>query len=509
MSDLSAMLWELHQSQIQILHPKRAFLSLDLRDVSKSSGSTNSRTTDFDGSLWQEPIQEWMQTHAIESFFLFLNRQREESWQNPPVQQHYQELVSFQQNLHFCKGCVWKKNIRTDSEIAHILKTEVARPLEILATQQEAAVLSSHQAFSLKTVCIPKPWGFEEWYTGVEKRGIVEIRTAEGATELPYALALFRQAYLKNHPEQLILLKTLNPVAEEVLGDLYLEMHEQKWEVYIVIEIDHQAWPSGEGIIKAGLHAEKVREYQKRHGEQWAKPYLQDFENQILAYQKIRRTIDQQLDKMRKTQAIALNTPLSPEQTQTFLETIPREQQKEEKRLRDQLYRFVGDLKVSVGDIIAFPTHQMHSLQHGIRVIEFQTPHYERLIVMFGQKVLTQDHWDTTQALAVMKPEVYFPPQLEELEKTKTRKVERFVEFPDFSADRITIAAQSEYSDQTGEGYHLLIGVTGEGTLHSSAIETPLLQPKEGWFLPASLDTYTIRNTCQAPLVYLRATPKL
>ena len=54
--------------------------------------------------------------------------------------------------------------------------------------------------------------------------------------------------------ESLILLKTLNPVAEKTIGDLYYELHEKKWEVYIVTEIDKTAWPSGKGIILSLIH---------------------------------------------------------------------------------------------------------------------------------------------------------------------------------------------------------------------------------------------------------------
>jgi hypothetical protein len=73
---------------------------------------------------------------------------------------------------------------------------------------------------------------------------------------------------LADHPESLILLKTLNPVSEDVIGDLYYEMHEKKWEVYVVTEIDQTAWPSGTGIIKAGLHPDKN---QGLSGNTWVK----------------------------------------------------------------------------------------------------------------------------------------------------------------------------------------------------------------------------------------------
>ena len=55
--------------------------------------------------------------------------------------------------------------------------------------------------------------------------------------------------------------------------------------------------------------------------------------------------------------------------------------------LREKAAEFVGDCPVKVGDILSFSVLQIHSLRHGIKVIEFQTPHYERLIVMFAQKM--------------------------------------------------------------------------------------------------------------------------
>ena len=63
--------------------------------------------------------------------------------------------------------------------------------------------------------------------------------------------------------EAFILLKTFIQVAVKIIGDLYYELHEKKWEVYVVTEIDKTAWPSGTGIIKAGLHPDKILEYKE------------------------------------------------------------------------------------------------------------------------------------------------------------------------------------------------------------------------------------------------------
>ncbi len=495
--------WDKHQNQIQRLSQKRTFLTMECNGASEFA--------QLDGSRLLRPIQSWMKAHAVEEFFLLLNREREEFWQNPSRTQPYQELICFDPILETLKGCVWKETLPA-SKIEMLLKTIVETPLEKIAARQQAPVLFSNQPLPLETVQIPKAWGYEEWYTGVEERGVVRVRVGEHATELPYALSLFQDAYLRNHPAALILLKTLNPVPAEVIGDLYLEMHEQKWEVYVVTEIDLEAWPNGVGIVKAGLNAERVFDYQKKFGEGWAKPYLRDFENQITVYEKIRREIDQQIDDLRKQEKIDLNAPLTPELTQQFFAKIPKAEERKEQQSREMLYSFVGNQEVRVGDVVTFSPYQIHSLQHGIRVIEFQTPHFERLIVMFGQKVLNQNHWDTAKALSRMKLEIYQSPSFAQLGKTAGWQKERFVDFPAFTADRITIAPQNDYTERTGNDYHLLIGVAGEGTIHCAGNSIVSLKPNEAVLLPVSLQDYTIRNSSKSrdaiPLIYLKAIPK-
>jgi hypothetical protein len=56
--------------------------------------------------------------------------------------------------------------------------------------------------------------------------------------------------------------------------------------------------------------------------------------------------------------------------------------------------------------VIKIPLHVPHALQHGVRVVEFQTPAYERKIISFGQKVLTQKGWDVERALQLMQLDV-------------------------------------------------------------------------------------------------------
>ena len=63
-----------------------------------------------------------------------------------------------------------------------------------------------------------------------------------------------------------MLLKTLEPRPEPVLGDLYLEVHREKWETYLVLDVNREAWPKGVGYLRAGLDAGMIARYRKSHG---------------------------------------------------------------------------------------------------------------------------------------------------------------------------------------------------------------------------------------------------
>ena len=62
-------------------------------------------------------------------------------------------------------------------------------------------------------------------------------------------------------------------------------------------EIDKTAWPSGTGIIKAGLHPNKIAEYQQNHAEKWSDVLIEDFKQAIAEYEKIRRLIDESAEE--------------------------------------------------------------------------------------------------------------------------------------------------------------------------------------------------------------------
>ena len=104
----------------------------------------------------------------------------------------------------------------------------------------------------LAPVYIEKPWGREIWYTGIEKRGESSV-VMENNNSIPISL------FLSLAPKQLpnsklpVLLKVLDPKPVKSLGNLYLEVHEEKEEVYIVTNIDPRAWPDGVGIMRYGV----------------------------------------------------------------------------------------------------------------------------------------------------------------------------------------------------------------------------------------------------------------
>ena len=405
------------------------------------------------------------------------------------------------------RGCVWKS--RPDlEEVPALLEQNPEKPLESAAKNLGCAILAPDKPFLLDVLKIAKPWGHEGWYTGVEKRGVACVKDEFGRTELPYALGLFRDASLGDHEENLILLKTLNPLPEPVIGDLYLEMHEEKWETYVVTEIDPQAWPFGTGIIKAGIASEIIWKYRQNRGEDWTSACIRDFHERIKEYENIRRKIDALLERAKDKKGIPPNEAVSPEARETLLESIPKDLKTEESRLRKEADTFVGECPVRVGDVVSFPPLQMHSLQHGIRVIEFQTPHYERLIVMFAQKVLTQDHWDTAQALARMKVEPYHPPHPELLKSGNGFREERIVDFPDFVTDRILLEAKQQHTGGCGGHYQLLIVVIGSALFKSESEVKYQLSSEDAIFIHAGTDEYSVYNSGDEPLVFLKAVPK-
>jgi hypothetical protein len=155
-----------------------------------------------------------------------------------------------------------------------------------------------------------------------------------------------------------------------------------------------------------------------------------------------------------------------------------------------------------VGDVLAVPLCTPHALQHGVRTVEFQTPVYERKILSFAQKVLTQDHWDTEAALQLAEmhtPEdVPFPV----LHCGEGVQVEQIVTFDDFSVQRIHLAPGAEYVVSLGGDHAVWMGVAG-----SVCVGSELLGAEAAALVPAAVVSLSLKNKGQQAAIGLLAVP--
>jgi hypothetical protein len=333
--------------------------------------------------------------------------------------------------------------------------------------------LDGHQLYLddpvlLEPVCVPKPWGQEIWFTGIEARGESRVVTAAGTLPLSQYLALAPRRLCRGAP--LVLLKVLDPKPEPVLGDLYFEVHEQKQEVYVVCHVDASVWAAGAGRIRFGMNQALRAAY--RDDAAFCRDYLRAVQD----YERVRRAID--------------GSERAAEGTGERVGERPSAAS--EAALRTAMEAFTAVRELAVGDVVVVPARVPHSLQHGVRVIEFQTPIYERYIISFAQQVLTQDHWDTEAAVRRMSLEPPPQPQFDVLGPG----VERIVAFDDFKVWRVTLEPGASFRLPAHPSYALCMVVEGAMTLG------PLtLGPEQAAFVPAAALADDRRRDRQARVV--------
>ncbi len=304
----------------------------------------------------------------------------------------------------------------------------------------DLTTINPRQPVRLLPVHIPKPWGQEIWYTGMEARG--ESHVLVGDREIPLSVYLEQDPALLNDHTDVLLLKVLDPKPDEVLGDLYFEVHEEKQEVYIVTHIDTAAWPDGVGGIRFGMNQAKRRQYADDGAFRHA--YLQAVKD----YEYLRRQIDE------------------------YEAAVPQAQEQAARAAMDD-FAHVRELRV--GDVVRVPTWTPHSLLHGVRVVEFQTPTYERYIISFAQQVLTQDHWDSPHAITNMHIDT---PSAEVFEEVRAG-VERIARFDDFNVWRVDLDACDGLSLAAQLPYAVCMCLTAPACI--GELE---LQPEQACFLP-------------------------
>lgn len=200
------------------------------------------------------------------------------------------------------------------------------------------------QPAALEPVAVEKPWGREVWYSGVEARGESRVRVAGGALPL--------SRYLRAHGRSadIVLLKALQPNK----GDLYMEVHDAKWEVYAVDEVDEALWPRGGQMLLGANQSRRAA-----LGEGFRAALLE----------------------------AAQRAESAGRQGGTALADVAG---------------FLNAVVLRPGDMVAIPPRMPHSLRRGVSVIEFQTPVFERKILAASQPVATQNGWDSAAAAAAM-----------------------------------------------------------------------------------------------------------
>lgn len=370
-----------------------------------------------------------------------------------------------------------------------------SRPLEDLLQDLPAPLVALDKPISLRPIAIAKPWGQEIWYTGIEQRGVAEVGEPDRRVPLPWLLAVAPQR-LTGGAQQPILLKILDPLPEPVFGDLYFELHREKQEVYVVTAIDPHAWPGGEGAIRFGFDTQKRRAF----GSDGA--FLQAYLAAVREYRSIRKQIDTQIDALRTRDGVGLNEPVAASTLASWLRQIDPALQARESELRVQMESFTSLKPLRVGDVVKVPCLLPHSLQHGVRTVEFQTPVYERLILSFAQKVLTQPEWDTDEAAGVLQldaePSLPFPL----LSEGQGWREEQIVRFDDFEVRRITLQAHARAPLDVVRGYALGM-VVGQPLM----LGGNRLRPDDAVLLPTQCQPQILGNDSDAVAYFLLALP--
>ena len=330
------------------------------------------------------------------------------------------------------------------------------------AASLSAALIAFDKPLRLQTVSIPKPWGQEIWYTGIEARGVAQVLDSgdeqpvePSVSPLPWVLTLGADQLLADAIENLVLLKILDPLPAPVYGDLYFELHQEKREVYVVTAIDDQAWPEGVGAIRFGFDPES----RQRFGDDSA--FKEVFKQAVKAYEAVRREIDKIYDQRRLSAGLALDEPVPVPVSESWRRELPDALRQREEQLREAMNAFTQLLPLRVGDVVKVPCLTPHALQHGVRAVEFQTPVYERKILAFAQKVLTQAHWDTDAGVELMEVDTPRLPTLHVSYRDDQVSCERVVDFEDFEVDRVRIRAGGRYRVVGENRYWLCMTIAG------------------------------------------------
>lgn len=349
-----------------------------------------------------------------------------------------------------------------------------------MAKIHSAAVFDLQKAIPLHSVCIPKPWGQEIWFTGMENRGVSRVSSNhpeldQNSITVPLPWLLSMAPRFTHQGANLALLKILDPLPDPVLGDLYFELHSEKREVYVVTKIDEQAWPDGTAGIRLGMNQKQRSQFPG--DTEFRAAYLKAVQD----YRGIRERIDVEPTLIQSEDVRA-----------------------QEHKLRSHMQSFTAIQPLEVGNTVVVQPDIPHSLLHGVRVVEFQSPVYERYIISFAQKVLTQNTWDSEQAIKRMQLGAPPLPEFEQVECSKLVTVERIVSFDEFNVWRILLQPHSTTCLTPNIPYAICIGISGQTLVAGLDI-----LPEQACFVPEPACKLEIENRGDTASTCLIAAPGL
>lgn len=367
-----------------------------------------------------------------------------------------------------------------------------------LAGKFKSGIFNFSQGFLMQPKTIIKPWGKEVWYSGIEERGVCLVKsiTNDLTSPLPYVIEVLNvfnsETNSKKNNKKIILTKRLVPLPEKEKGNLYYELHQKKKEVYIVNEISKKAYPTKKtGKIKIGMDQNHFQKYSS----------FEKFKNEFLKISiSCKKIIDQ----------------LFQEKKNSFKYQKLNEKKKKYFEKLEPFFRYVD---LEIGDIIRISPFIPHSLQHGVSVVEFQTQHYERSILSFEQKVITQEHWDTKKALSLIKKKDVFASEnnfkndVKIIQKKKSSNIifEKIKGFDEFNTERITI--EKDLFNLKEKNYCILFVVSGEVEIILQD-KKKIIKKNQCFYLPQinlaknlSLDFFLVKIKSEKKSILLKATP--
>jgi len=295
----------------------------------------------------------------------------------------------------------------------------------------------------LLPVTVPKPWGREYWFTGVEPHRESRVAVCGGELTL--------RAYLSLAPEALcgarlpVLMKYLEPRPVPFIGDLYFEVHDSKHEVYVVTDVNRSAHPDGIGAVRLGVD--------------------QALRDAMADDARFRRAF---LEALHRFEACRLASDAGTGD--------PRA----EAAARSRVLAFTRSVPVRPGDVVTVPAGYPHALQHGVRVVEIQTPNHQRSIVYATQRVVTQPRWDSAAAVARMRLET---PPVSTPTVAAGGAMARLAEFPDFTVCRLRLPPRTCWTDEASRPYAICLATRGPVFLGNRALR---LGTGEAAFVPGS-----------------------